>query len=417
VNALSWISANFRTYLWALALSTAVWIAAVTSADPDEARLYPKPVPIEVVGQDAGLVIDGTLPATTELLLRAPRSVWSAIESDPESVRAILDLSGLSSGEHKRDLQIQVNARPVRIVSATPGTLTFSLEPLATRTMNVDLSLTGQPAIGYQAGDAELEPLEVIIAGAKSRVESVTRARLAVSLDGVREDIQAAFPVEGVNDRGQVVSGLTITPATVDVILPVSQQGGYRDLAVKVDVRGLPASGYRLTNISVFPPVVTVFATDPEVVNALPGVLDTLPLDISGANDDITTRLSLNLPPGISVVGEQTVLIQAGVTPIESSLRLEDERVEVLGVPAGYKVQVSPQVVDVILSGPLPLLSTLTAQDVRVVVDVGGLAPGTHQLTPKVEILISDVDVESILPATIEVVLTEPGAPTPTPRP
>ena len=65
--------------------------------------------------------------------------------------------------------------------------------------------------------------------------------------------------------------------------------------------------------------------------------------------------------------------------------------------------------VDVIIFGPLPLLDTLTRQDVHVTVDVTGLEAGTHQLTPKVEVLISDVKVESILPGTIEVILTAGG--------
>jgi hypothetical protein len=69
--------------------------------------------------------------------------------------------------------------------------------------------------------------------------------------------------------------------------------------------------------------------------------------------------------------------------------------------------------VDVILSGPAPLLDTLLLQEIRVVIDVAGLTPGVYQLTPRVEILVADVVVESILPNTVEVVITL--APTPTP--
>jgi YbbR domain-containing protein len=89
--------------------------------------------------------------------------------------------------------------------------------------------------------------------------------------------------------------------------------------------------------------------------------------------------------------------------------------VEVVGLPAGTTAQVSPAMVDVILSGPLPLLDTLTRQDVHVTVDVTGLGAGTHQLTPKVEVLISNVAVESLLPGTVEVILTV--IPTPTHKP
>jgi YbbR domain-containing protein len=414
---LSWLSRNFRTILWALALSISVWVAAVTSADPDEAHIFQTPVPLEIIGQDPSLVIISEIPTAVEINLRAPRSVWTELEADPHSVRAILDLSGLSTGEHLKELQIQVNVRPVRIVSVTPASLSVVLEPLATLTMNVSLSQVGQPAVGYKAGEAIFDPTQILIAGARSRVEKVKRARVSVSLDGVRENIDQALPVEALDEKGQLINGLTITPATVHVTLPISQQGGYRDMAVKVVVHGQVARGYRLTDISVFPPVVTVFSSNPELVNNLPGVLETQPLDLSNANDDITTRLGLDLPAGISAVGEQTVLIQAGVTAIESSLTIENEQVEILGLASGLKSQVSPETVGVIVSGPLPLLDTLTRQDVRVTVDVTGLEAGTYQREPKVEILIADVVKESILPGTIEVVITEPGAPTPTPGP
>jgi YbbR domain-containing protein len=412
-----WISENYRTFLWAFALSIAVWVAAVTSADPDETRTLSSAVPVQIVGQDPSLVISGAIPTEVEVTLRAPRSVWDIIEADPQIVRAILDLSGLSSGEHSLDLQIQIDARPVQIVSVGPRTITFMLETLATQTHSIDVSISGETAIGYQAGEASLEPVEVVVAGAQSQVQKVTRARVSINLSGIRENFDQTLPIEVLDKNGQKVDGVTISPESVQVTLPVSQQGGYRDVAVKVIVMGRVASGYRLTDISVFPPVVTVFAADPELVNTLPGVVETQSLDLQSAKEDISTRVALNLPEGISIVGEQTVLIQAGISPIESSVTLAGEKVEIINLGDGLNAQVSPATVDVIVSGPLPLLDTLTRQDVRVTVDLSGLEAGTHQIFAKVEVLIADVVVESILPNTIEVVITLIGTSIITPTP
>ncbi|MBI2757126.1 MAG: hypothetical protein HYX49_00435 [Chloroflexi bacterium] len=412
---LSRFGTNFRTFLWALALALAVWLAAVTAADPDEVRPYPSVVKVQIVGQDPGLIISGNTPQEVQVTLRAPRSVWEQLTAKPESVRAILDLSGLSAGQHKLDFQIQVSARPARIITVSPAGVTLTLEPLITRTLPVELSLAGQPATGYQAGDASLEPKEVVIAGPQSLVERVKRLRVLVNVDGIRETFDQSLNIQALDQNNLPVTGLTIHPETAQIKIPVSQQGGFRDMAVKVIVRGQVASGYRLDNISVFPPVVTVYSSDPAIVNALPGVVETQPLDLQDVNDNMTTRLQLNLPPGISVVGEQTVLIQAGVSPIESSLTLSGEKVEVIGLPAGMTAQISPATVDVILSGPLPLLDTLTRQDIKVTIDVTALDAGTYQLVPKVEVLISNVRVESLLPGTVEVVLVL--SPTPTPKP
>jgi YbbR domain-containing protein len=414
---LRWFSNNYRSFLWALALAIAVWIAAVTGADPDETRTIASPIPVEIIGQDPSLVMSGDIPQEVNITLRAPRSIWAAINADPKTIKAVLDLSGLAVGPHNVNLQIQISARPVQIVSASPQTVSFNLEPLSSKTLGVGLSLSGEAAIGYQVGDAILDPLEVVVAGAESQVQKVTRARVSFNLNGIRENVDENLKVEVLDETGQPVEGTTVSPASIQVTLPVSQQGGYRDVAVKVVTTGRVASGYRLTDISVFPPVVTVFATNPELVNNLPGVLETLPLDLQNAQDDINTRLALNLPADISIIGDQTVLIEAGVSPIESSVTLAGEKVEITGLPDGMEAQASPTSVDVIVSGPLPLLDTLTRQDVRVTVDLSGLQPGIHQVSPKVEVLMSDVVVESILPNTIEVVIAVTGAPTGTPKP
>lgn len=414
---LRWIIENYRTFLWALALAVAVWISSVTSADPDQTRTIETPVPVQIIGQSSNLVFSQPIPKEVEVTLRAPLSVWTLIESDPSLVRAILDVSGLSSGEHTMDLQIQVNARPIQIVSAAPKTLTFTLEPLVTKPMEVDLRISGEVAIGYQIGEATLEPLEVVVSGAQSQVEKVMRARVSMDLNRIRENFDQFLKVEVLDERGQSVSGVTVSPETVHVILPVVQQGGYRDVAIKVTTLGRVASGYRLTDISVSPPVITIYSEDPELVNSLPGVLETQPLDLQNAQDDITTRLRLSLPAGISVIGEQTVLVQAGVSPIESSVTISSERIEIVGLGEDLNVQISPTNVDIILSGPLPLLDTLTRQSVRVTVDLTGLTEGTYQLSPNVEVLVANVVVESILPNTIEVALSPLDLSTPTPTP
>jgi YbbR domain-containing protein len=218
-----------------------------------------------------------------------------------------------------------------------------------------------------------------------------------------------------VDEKNNPLKGITVTPESVHITIPVSQQGGFRDVAVKVTVQGQVASGYRLENISVFPPVITVFASDPELVNALPGIVDTQPLDLQDAKEDISTRLALILPENITVVGTQSVQVQVGISPIQTSVTLLNQRINILGLPEGLAAQVLPQTVDVIISGPLPILEVMTPQDVIVSVDVTGLIIGTYQLTPKWEVLVGNVLVESILPSTVEVVISIPATPTATP--
>jgi YbbR domain-containing protein len=236
--------------------------------------------------------------------------------------------------------------------------------------------------------------------------------------------VQTSLPLRLLDSAGLPVSGLTVNPENAQVHLPITQQGGYRDIAVKVVVHGQVADGYRLTNILVYPPVLTIYSIDPKLVNTLPGYVETEPLNLNGVSQNIETRLGFNLPAGISVVGEQTAQVQVGISAIEGSLSLNNMLVEVIGLGNGLQAHISPQTVDVILTGPLPLLDKLTAGDVKIIVDLTGLTVGAHQLTPQAQIIIADVKVQSINPATIEVTISPangtltPGqTPTVTPTP
>jgi Uncharacterized protein conserved in bacteria len=405
---------NLRTFLLALVLGISVWVSAVSAADPNEVQSYPKPIPLQVIGQDPTLVITSDLPSTVEMSLRAPHSVWEDLIAREDSVHATLDLTGLSAGEHTVQVQITVDRRPYQLILVNPATLTVNLESITTQTFPLVLSLVGQPAAGYQAGDASMDMTKVVVSGPTSLIEQVAQTRVVVNLDGIRESIDESLQIQVVDSQNKAIKGLTINPESVRVDVPISQQGGFRDVAVKVIVQGQQAPGYRIENISVFPPVITVFAENPELVNALPGVVETQPLDLQDRREDVSTRLSLDLPDNITIIGSKTVQVQVSISPIQTSLTLSDQLINVNGLSEGLSAQVFPQTVDVIISGPVPVLDALTSKDITVFVDCNGLGVGDYQLEPKVDPSVDHVLVESILPSTVEVVIAPPATATPT---
>ena len=141
-------------------------------------------------------------------------------------------------------------------------------------------------------------------------------------------------------------------------------------------------------------------------MNDLPGYIETEPLDLTGADNDFEALVSLALPDGVSVVGDSKVLVQVSIAAIETSLAISFP-VEVIGLTPGLSATVAPMTVDVILSGPVPILDDLEPGDVRVVIDLTGYEIGVYQLIPVVEILPEQVQRISMLPATVEVTIIE----------
>ena len=412
------ITRYLPSLILAFILSIAVWITAVTASDPVEERVYPHQVPIEIIGQDPGLVITSDVPSPVTVTLSAPASIWARISNDQVAVRALADLSGLKSGKYDVPVQIQIGTRPAEVVSYSPRSFSVALDNLETLPFTIQVNRHGEPAIGFQTETPTLSQSVVTVSGPKSVVDRVAQVMVDLDLTAATETINRLVPLQAVDANNNTLAGITLSPDKVTVTQSITQRGGYRNVVVKVTLAGAVATGYRLTNITVSPPAVTVFSTNPQLVADLPGYIETTMLNLNNIKQDLDTRLAINLPTGISVIGDSTVLVQVGVAAIEGSLTFTNNRVEVDGLPAGMSAAISPEAVDVILSGPLPVLDTLRTENLRVYVDLSAVVKiGAYQRAPQVEIRVSDLKVESILPESVEVTVMIAPTPTITPTP
>jgi YbbR domain-containing protein len=232
-----------------------------------------------------------------------------------------------------------------------------------------------------------------------------------LNVSGAIETVEQDLPVEILDRNGTQVKGLTVSPPEVNVIQPVSLLGRFKNVAVKIVTTGQVANGYRLTNISVSPPTFTVFSNNPDLINELPGFVETLPVELDNLTEDAEISVGLNLPEGITTVREPTVLVQVSVAAIESSLTLSLPA-EIVGLSPDLQAGISPETVDVIVAGPLNILDKLSPASFRVVLDLTGLPSGIYQRSPVVVQSPDQVRVQTILPEIVEVKI-EP-APTPT---
>lgn len=404
---------NLPTFLTALALAITIWIMAVNAIDPVEKRTYPVGIPVEVVGLDSDLVITNEIPAEVTVSLSAPTSLWQTLIDSPELIHASIDLTGLEEGTYELDVTVAVDAKPVKVETVGPANQQVIIEPLYSKYLPIQLVQPSQPAVGYEAGEPVLSYSYATVSGPSSLISKIAEIRAIVDVSQANQDIDINIPLAAYDENGITVENVTIDPSQIHVNLPITQRGGYRNVIVKPNVTGQVASGYQLTNISVSPLTVTLYSADPSVVNDLPGYVETQPLNINGADKDRTESLPLNLPAGVSIVGESTIRMSITVSPIHGTLPLNNSTIELIGLNPEYSVGISPETVDVILSGPLPILNNLNTSDVRVILDLTDLQPGTYQLNPRVEIGVPELLVESILPETIEVIISIPPTTTP----
>ncbi len=414
MKILRWFIKNIGALITAFILAVIVWVSAVVASDPNEEQILERPVQIEIIGQDPSLQIMGNVTRTVTLVLRAPASVWSTLNNDPQSVRAWVDLSSLGPGTHNVAVQVQITPSLVRIVSQDPVQLSITLDSIVTQVFPVNLIVRGNPPVGYQAQSPQLNPPEVTVTGPKTVVSKVNEVRVTLDITNANQTIVREETPLYLDAQGNVLSGLSVTPSTVTITQPITLLGGYRYVIVRAVSQGQVENGYRVTNIFVSPVGVVVFSSDPTLVDNLPGYVETQPIDLTGKTDDFETLMDLNLPSGVTVVGDPKVLVQVSIAAIESSMSLSLQ-VEMIGLAPGLAATANPPIVNVILSGPVPILNNLGPTDVRVVADLSGYKLGIYQITPAVTILPDQVQEVSMLPSTVEITIIVAPTPSRTP--
>jgi YbbR domain-containing protein len=414
VRPLRWLWGNLGSLLLAFTLAAAVWIVAVISEDPTDTRELPSPVAIDYLGLRQGLLIVGDPPpAAGRVTLRAPLSVWDLMSLDSVGLR--VDLTGLEEGTHNLQVEPILSLQPARVEAHQPESVTITLERAATTSVDVEVVTLGEPQLGYRTSAAGASPARTILLGAVSQVDQLASVRAEVNVTDRREDFEQEVTLVALDGAGNRLLGLQFDPARVLVTVQIEPRERFQLVSVVPNLEGVEAlseAGYRLTDFSVTPEVVTVFSADPEALKALPGFVLTLPLDLSGATGDLERRLSLALPAGISPVENQGVLVRVSIEPVEGTITLT-RVVEIRGLAVGLFAQLSPEAVDIILTGPLPTLNSLQLEDVRVIVDLLDLGPGTHQILPQVIISQTDVENEPVFPATIQVTISNTPPPSP----
>ncbi|MGO9309113.1 MAG: YbbR-like domain-containing protein [Spirochaetia bacterium] len=133
-------------------------------------------VPLEVT-TPAGLAVASAFPKTVRITLRGPGdAIFPILEDD---VEASVNLeSHHVPGVYRADVKVDRKGTAQEVepleIRVDPQAVTFTLEPLAEKRVVLSPDLKGAPAYGYQLVQTGINPQNVVIWGAKSRVQSVT---------------------------------------------------------------------------------------------------------------------------------------------------------------------------------------------------------------------------------------------------
>lgn len=395
------------TLALSVVLALVVWLIAITQQDPLIQGEFGERIPVVVRGLPDGLMpVQDLSKESVRVVLRAPKSSWDNLTVD--DFTAFINLAGLDEGVHDVDVTVEVVDPRADILSAARPELRVQLDRVAEKDVPVRVDVMDTTAFGYDWQPPLVTPMTVTVRGPQTQVDQVSAATAEVFLRNAKNQVERTETLVAQNAQEQPVQRVELSPAEVRVIVPVEEWPGRKEVAVRVNLDGQPAPGYRLSTVRVNPSTVVLLG-NAEVLAGVPGFVETEPVALADATSEIQRRLRLRVPEDVTVLEGDTVDVTATITPIEGGATIRQAPV-IQGLDAGLEANVAIDTLDVILSGPLPLLESLGADDVFVILDLTGLLPGNHTVTPRV-VAPTEIRTQGVIPERVEVVITVKSAP------
>jgi YbbR domain-containing protein len=402
------ITQNLSWFLLSLLLAVLVWITAVSQSNPFEQRRVVG-IPLRIT-HDPGLVItnEADLPSVASAQIVGQRNEISLLTTDDVVVTA--NLTGLGTGTHT--VQLEGTAARGRVNTVIPSQITVELEVIASQLVPVEARIVGNPPPDIEADAPQFDVLQIEVSGPQSRVEQVVSAEVPVDLQDQRTNFEDDIRALAVDADGNVVSGVTLSPQVVRVVVPIAQSENVREVNVTPRPVGELPTGYFFTSFDYNPKTIYVSAPG-DLVDEIPTTLFTMPIDLTGRTNDFQVTVPVDLEDtGLTPLSEANITVTVGIAAQTATRQIDGITVEQIGAREGLNYSLEPDLVSLIITAPQPVLESLTAEDVRVTADVSGLnAPGTYSVVPLATLTDASVSATiAILPAQIDVEVDIDGA-------
>ena len=371
--------------------SICLWVY-VTSVETEvtETTLYG--LPVQFVGEDAlreskGLIISDVSADTVQVTLQG--SIRELSKLDERNVTAYIDVTELEARSYSYPVQLQfpdsVNASDVSIIRRVPDNITFTVENVKQRTIDVMGVFNGTVAEGYVSKPITTNPSTIDIYGAESVINQVAYALVTIDRQDVSSTITYDSTYQLIDTEGNIMEtdGITMSTEQVQVTMAVNVT---KEVALSVDI--LDGGGASVENavVDIEPSSILLSgdAQQLEGINRI--VLSTI--DLSLVDDSFEETYTIILDNGItneSGVTEATVTVT--IRGLEKT-ELTIDNISIIGQTEGTTATLMTKNLRVTLRGPAAILEQVRPEDIRAEADMTNFNNRSGQVSVPVKIYV-----------------------------
>ena len=381
---------NWPLKLAAIVLASMLYAGLVISQSAQE---LPGSIRVDVLNQPAGASLVQTPPQVTRIRYVAISDPTA--RATPDSFRATIDLKNVDPLAGPTVVPIRVESVDPRFTALTwdPPSVQIRLDPLKNKIVKVNV-VTGAIPAKLQMRPAVVTPASVTVTGPASVIDRVTSVRADVTVEPSGLNIDSDVDLIPIDDVGNRVTPVKVDPATAHVHIDVISEPQTRSVPVNPNVTGTPATGYDVISIAIDPATVTLQLDANQAADLL--AADTAPISISGATQSVEADIGLALPAGVLPIKDTTFHVTVTIRA-KASTRTFEAGIVPSGARADLIYSLSVKNATATVGGALADLQRLDGATFVLTAPVGGLGPGSHE-----------VSLEGNLPIGLTMVTIEP---------
>ena len=346
--------------------------------------------PVTAVYNEELYVVEG-LPKSVDItLVGQKRHIFLAKQSPSKGVS--VDLTGLKPGNHKVTLKYSQRLKSLDYkLDPSQVTVTIYNKESDTRMLTYDLLHQDSLDSKLYISNIELDRSEVIIKGAKYKLEKVATVKALVDANNIPNpragDINLKdIPLVAYDTNGKIVD-VEIVPKTVDAKITITSPS--KEIPIKIVPTGKLAFGKSIKSITSSITKVVVYG-DENVVNKLEQM--EVEIDVKDLKADKEYNITLKKPTGITDLSVKTIKVNVAV---DNSITKEFDNISVSAenLGSGLKAQALSEAdsrITVIVEGSEEVINSLDPNTIKAYVDLKKYGVGEHE----VEVSVTGSDVK-----------------------
>lgn len=362
--------------IFAIFLALVLWLYVINEQSPRIQRTFT--VKLETRNVAPSLIVTQA-PNLVEIRVSGLRNTILGMAD--KDVRAYLDLQGTEEGEYFLPVKTSI-PRGVELLQVKADRVRIQLERITSKTVPVRPQVKGATLGQYAVVGAMAQEQNAVVEGPRSKVEETVQVWAVVNLNEIRGAASAQGRMVPINQRGQIINGLQVTPETTLVTIPTLP---VKEVPIQARLKGSPAAGFVVRKVVFEPSAIRV--AGPQTQLARLQILETENIDLAGLSSNLQKEVVVTVPEGVTLIDRNRVKVLVVVGPGEESQVFTGIPVIVQNIPENWQLRVNPERVDVWLKGPTNLLSQVSPEQIKVIIDGTELEKeGDLNLAPKVNL-------------------------------